>query len=142
MDNYNGQNTSERGFGMSNDNQAQQERTTSQKPGMLLPAPHGKLILTLGIISIPAVCCCNGTLGFLIAIIAIIFAVISKKEFNRNPDLYDESTFNRVKTGKTCAIIGLIFGILMLILTIIFIKLFAGSSIPGFGDGSWNQMGY
>ncbi len=142
MDNYNEQNTSERGFDMSSENHEQQERTATQKSGMLLPAPHGKLILTLGILSIPAICCCNGTIGIILAIIAIILSITSKREFNRNSDLYDASTFSRVKTGRTCAIIGLIAGIIMLVFAIILLNKFFGSGITGFTNGCWDQLGY
>ena len=69
--------------------------------------------------------------------------VKSKKEFTSNSDLYDENTFGKVNAGKTCAIIGLIVGILMFTIAIIVISvnLSDGASIID-SVGGWDQMGY
>ncbi|MBQ1654966.1 MAG: hypothetical protein II060_14390, partial [Bacteroidales bacterium] len=88
-------------------------------------------------------CCCSGILGIIFAIIAIILAVKSKKEFTRNSDLYDENTFGKVNAGKTCAIIGLVVGILMfaIAMIVISVSLSDGASLID-SVGGWNQMGY
>ncbi len=118
--------------------------TDGQNNGNLrMPAPNANLILAFGIVSIVTCCCCSGILGIIFAIIAIILAVKSKKEFTRNSDLYDENTFGKVNAGKTCAIIGLIVGILMFTIAIIVISvnLSDGASIID-SVGGWDQMGY
>ena len=118
--------------------------TDRQNRGNLrMPAPNANLILVFGIVSIVTCCCCSGILGIIFAIIAIILAVKSKKEFTRNSDLYDENTFGKVNAGKTCAIIGLIVGILMfaIAMIVISVSLSDGASLID-SVGGWNQMGY
>lgn len=118
--------------------------TDRQNRGNLrMPAPNANLILAFGIVSIVICCCCSGILGIIFAIIAIILAVKSKKEFTRNSDLYDENTFGKVNAGKTCAIIGLVVGILMfaIAMIVISVSLSDGASLID-SVGGWNQMGY
>ena len=127
--------------------------TDRQNRGNLrMPAPNANLILAFGIVSIVTCCCCSGILGIIFAIIAIILAVKSKKEFTRNSDLYDENTFGKVNAGKTCAIIGLIVGILIIglivgilmfaiAMIVISVSLSDGASLID-SVGGWNQMGY
>ena len=118
-------------------------KTNKPQGNLRMPAPHANLILAFGIVSIVTCCCCSGILGIIFAIIAIILAVNSKKEFNRNSDLYDEKTFGKVNAGKTCAIIGLIVGILMFAIAIIVISTsLSGASSIIDSVGGWNQMGY
>jgi len=119
-------------------------KTNKQNQGNLrLPAPNANLILAFGIVSIITCCCCSGILGIIFAIIAIILAVKSKKEFTRNSDLYDENTFGKVNAGKTCAIIGLVVGILMFVIAMVVIHfaLKDGSSIAG-AVSNWDGLGY
>ena len=141
---YNEQNqsTSEQsGFDYNENKQTQHPQNNSD--GLKLPAPHANLILSFGIISIVTCCCCSGILGIVFSIIAIILAVKSKKEFTCNSDLYNENTFGKVNAGKTCAIIGLILGILMFAIAMIVISLNLsdGASIMGL-EGSWDGLGY
>ena len=141
---YNEQNqfTSEQhGFDYNENHQAQQQPKNDR--GMKLPAPNANMILTFGIISIVTCCCCSGILGIIFAIIAIILSVKSKKEFTQNSDLYDENTFGKVNAGKTCAIIGLVCGILMFIIAIVVVNvsLQDGSSIVA-GSEIWDALGY
>ena len=119
-------------------------KTNMQNSGNLrMPAPNANLILAFGIVSIVTCCCCSGILGIIFAIIAIILAVKSKKEFTRNSDLYDENTFGKVNAGKTCAIIGLVVGILMFVIAMVVIHfaLKDGSSIAG-AVSNWDGLGY
>jgi ABC-type phosphate transport system permease subunit len=118
-------------------------KTNKPQGNLRMPAPNANLILAFGIVSIVTCCCCSGILGIIFAIIAIILAVKSKKEFTSNSDLYDENTFGKVNAGKTCAIIGLIVGILMFTIAIIVISvsLSDGASIID-SVGGWDQMGY
>ena len=118
-------------------------KTNNQQGNLRMSAPHANLILAFGIVSIVTCCCCSGILGIIFAIIAIILAVKSKKEFTLNSDLYDENTFGKVKSGKTCAIIGLILGILMfaIAMIVISVNLQDGASIMGM-EGSWDCLGY
>jgi hypothetical protein len=71
--------------------------------------PRGKQIATMacGIASI--VLACGYGVGFVPAIVALVFASQAKKV---------NDTSKMVKTGKICAIIGLILSIIMLIIYI------------------------
>ncbi|MBR5983650.1 MAG: hypothetical protein IK025_08035 [Bacteroidales bacterium] len=126
-----------------NTDEKQHTQIDSNKSGLKMNAPHANAVLTLGILSIVTCCCCNGIIGFIMSIIAIILAVKSKKEFNRNTNLYDEKSFGKVTAGKTCAIIGLIAGILMFTIAIIVVYLALDdvSGITGSVNG-WDGLGY
>ncbi len=108
-----------------------------------LPAPYSNAILTLGILSIITCCCCNGIIGIILSIIAIVLAAKSKREFNRNSDMYDERTMGKVNAGRTCAIIGLTVGILMFVIAILVIHFALDdvSSITSYANG-WDGLGY
>lgn len=118
-------------------------KTNKPQGNLRMPAPNANLILAFGIVSIVTCCCCSGILGIIFAIIAIILAVKSKKEFTLNSDLYDENTFGKVNAGKTCAIIGLVVGILMfaIAMIVISVSLSDGANLID-SVGGWNQMGY
>ena len=125
-----------RGFDMGDNNS--QTQTSCSRKDLKMPAPNGNLILTFGIISILTACCFT-VLAPIFGIIAIILAVKSKKEFNRNRDLYDENTLGKVDTGKTCAIIGLIAGIILIIVAIIIASNINSATVI---DTSWDRLGY
>jgi len=125
-----------RGFDMGDNNK--QTQTSCSRKELKLPAPNANLILIFGIISILTACCVT-VLAPIFGIIAIILAVKSKKEFNRNRDLYDENTFEKVETGKTCAIIGLIAGIILIIVTLIIVSNLNSVDVI---DISWDRLGY
>lgn len=72
--------------------------------------PNATAILILGILSI--IICCGGIIP---AIIALILASKAKSLYHSNPQNYTAQSFSNVKTGKICAIIGLILGILTFI---------------------------
>lgn len=106
-----------------------------------MPAPHANLILAFGIMSIITFCCCSGVLGIIFSIIAIILAQKSKREFTTNSDLYDENTFGKVSTGKTCAIIGLVLSIIVFIIAIVFMNTIDTNEFLSEYNG-WNRLGY
>jgi len=115
----------------------------TQKNEFNLPAPYSNAVLTLGILSIITCCCCNGIIGIILSIIAIVLAAKSKKEFNSNSDMYDERTLSKVNAGRTCAIIGLTVGILMFVIAILVIHFALDdvSSITSYANG-WDGLGY
>ena len=108
-----------------------------------LPAPYSNAVLTLGILSIITCCCCNGIIGIILSIIAIVLATKSKREFNLNSDMYDERTLSKVNAGRTCAIIGLTVGLLMFVIAILVVHLALDdvSSITSYANG-WDGLGY
>ena len=105
--------------------------------------PYSGLILTLGIVSILSICCTAGYLGVVLSIIALILAPRAKKTYFNDPDLYKESSYSNVKTGKICAIIGLILSAI----TIYYIRSHSYSipyEMPDINtlNGIWNQSNY
>ncbi len=82
------------------------------------PLPNATAILVLGILSI-VIC-------FITGIIALIMAKKEMALYESNPGMYSAASYNNVKTGRICAIIGLVLqgiGILCYILfAIIFVS--------------------
>ena len=78
--------------------------------------PNATATLVLGILSI-VVC-------FICGIVAL---VISNKDialYKANPELYTTSSYNNIKAGRICAIIGIALQVLGLIIYIIMIAFF------------------
>jgi M penetrans paralogue family 26 len=93
--------------------------------------PNASAVLVLGIISI-ALCWCYGIIGLTCGIIALILGGKSMKLYNANPGGYSTKSFNNMKAGRICAIIGTILSALMLVYAVIYIVILgtAVSSMP------------
>jgi uncharacterized protein YacL len=76
-----------------------------------IPLPNSTAILVLGILSI-VVCC---FFGIIMGIIALVLASKGKALYDANPNLYTESSFSNMKTGRICAIIGLVLSAMVTI---------------------------
>ena len=58
-----------------------------------------------------------GLFGIILNIIALVMGANAVTLYNQNPGYYTEASFRKVKTGRTCAIIGLsLFGLGIVIL--------------------------
>ena len=64
------------------------------------PLPNATVILVLGILSI-VICLITG-------IIALIMAKKEMALYEANPGMYSAASYNNVKTGRICAIIGIV----------------------------------
>ena len=93
--------------------------------------PNSTLILVLGIISIVGCCASYGIVGFICGVISLFLASSSNKLYYANPEKYTESSFKNINTGKTCAWIGLIPSIILIIVGIIFITTVGLAGIVG-----------
>ena len=72
------------------------------------PLPNATAVLVLGILSI-VVC-------FICGIIALSMYAADKRLYQQNPDLYTSSSYELLRAGRICAIIGLcFFGVLILV---------------------------
>jgi hypothetical protein len=98
------------------------------------PLPNATAILVLGILSI-VICC---IFGIVMGIIALILASKAKQLYEANPGMYTESSFNNMKAGRICAIIGLILSALVTLYYIIVFVIFgtAFSLVP------WEMIEY
>ncbi len=84
--------------------------------------PNSNTILILGILSI--VFCWWHLVSFIGIVLGIITLVLSKKEialYYALPQRFTISSLNNVKTGRTCAIIGLIISIVVFLLVTLFL---------------------
>ncbi|HNS16621.1 MAG TPA: CCC motif membrane protein [Bacteroidales bacterium] len=71
--------------------------------------PNSTAVLIMGILSI--IVCCG--LGLVLSIIALVMASKGKRLYEANPGKYAEGSYNNMKAGKICAIIGLIINLLV-----------------------------
>ena len=100
-----------------------------------IPIPNSTAVLVLGIISI-ALCWCYGVVALTCGIIGIVLANKGKALYDANPTAYTLSSFNNLKGGKICSIIGLSLGALYLIFVVVYLVILgtAFSMIP------WQNM--
>ena len=72
------------------------------------PLPNATAVLVLGILSI--VMC---FVGVILGIIAVVLANKDLKLYNASPEVYSPGSYNNLKAGRICAIIGLILNALL-----------------------------
>jgi hypothetical protein len=89
--------------------------------------PNAVAVLVLGIISIPT-CFCYGIVGLACGIIALVLANKDLALYKANPQEFEVSSFNNLKAGRVCAIIGLSLSALYLIYVIVVLA-FLGTAL-------------
>ena len=95
--------------------------------GMQKDLPNAVAILILGIVSI-VTCWCYGVIGLGCGIAALVMASKAMREYNGNPGIYTRQSFNNMKAGRICGIIGTILSGLYLLYFIVII-IFFGSAL-------------
>lgn len=110
-------------------NPYQQQPQGNFNTGMQPQLPNATVIMVLGILSIITACCCYGVPGLVMGIIALVMANKAKSLYNSNPSMYTPASYNNVKVGRICAIIGIILGILILIFYIGYIGYYGWDTI-------------
>ena len=98
--------------------------TSAFGPQMQQPLPNASAVLALGIISFIG-CCCYGLPGAICAVIALVLYGKDNQLYMANPDLYTAASYSNLRTGRICAIIGLIPSIICL-LAVIFLMIIGG----------------
>lgn len=78
--------------------------------------PNATAALVLGILSI-VIC-------FICGIIALVISNKDLAMYRANPELYSTASYNNIKAGRICAIIGIALQVVGLIVYIIFIAFF------------------
>jgi hypothetical protein len=91
----------------------------NQNFGGQVALPNATAILVLGIISI-ALCWCVGIVGLAAGIIALVMAGKAKALYDAAPETYTVSSFNNMKAGRICAIIGTILSSIYVIYVIVY----------------------
>lgn len=87
-------------------------------PGGQLDLPNASTVLVLGILSILAAFC-YGIPGIIMGIIAASLSGTPKSLYENNPGGYTASSYNNLKAGRVCGIIGLSLGGLFLLIILI-----------------------
>lgn len=76
-------------------------------------------ILVLGILSI-VTCWCYGIVGIVLGIIALVQSKKANEEYRSDPGRFSVSSYNNMKAGRVCAIIGLIISSCYFLLIILY----------------------
>jgi hypothetical protein len=106
------------------------EQTNNITPGGMPPVqqmpalPNATAVLVLGILSIVPGCFCYGLVGIILGIIALSLSSKAGELYKQNPSAYSLSSYNNMKAGKVCAIIGLALSALYLIIIIFYIAMY------------------
>lgn len=109
----------------------QQPNQFMQQPS---PLPNATAVLVLGILSI-VFCWCYGLIGIILGIIALYLSGKDRRLYDANPAAYSLSSFNNLKAGRICGIIGLALSSLYILFIIIYFVFIGAmfSSLP-WGD--------
>ncbi len=88
--------------------------------------PSAGLIQVFGILSVILVL---GLIGYIFGWIALSMGNSAIRTYNANPNAYTPSSFSKVKSGRTCALVGVIIysAILAIILIVIAILVIGGN---------------
>jgi hypothetical protein len=93
--------------------------------------PNSTGVLVLGIISI-VTCWLYGILGLILGIVALAMSGSGKKAYAENPSQYTQASYNNLKAGRICAIIGVSLSALFMVYVIIVLA-FVGAALGSFG---------
>jgi hypothetical protein len=85
--------------------------------GGQMDVPNATAVLVLGICSI-VTCFCWGIVGLACGIIALVLAGKGSAAYSTNPSAYKPQSFNVLKAGRICAIIGTVLSGIYAILTV------------------------
>ncbi len=96
----------------------EQKNVKQPYPVEKIPLPNATAVLVLGISSI-VLCWCQGIVGLIIAIIALVLANRDLVLYDTQPEKYTENSYNNLKTGRTVAIVGLVLAAVFLFMLII-----------------------
>ena len=116
-------------------NQAPQQNQNFNQQFSQIPLPNSAAVLVLGIISI-ALCWCYGFVSLTCGIIALVLANKAIQVYKTNSNMYTLSSYNNVKAGRVCAIIGLCLAALTVIYVIV-VFAFIGAA---FSAMPWDMM--
>ncbi|MBL7810864.1 MAG: hypothetical protein JNL57_01455 [Bacteroidetes bacterium] len=86
------------------------------------PLPNATAVLVLGILSIVG-CFCYGIIGVILGIIAMVLASKDMQAYKLNPGIYSAGSYNNMKAGRICAIIGVCLGALYIIVLIAYLAI-------------------
>ena len=92
-------------------------------PNPQIPLPNATPVLVLGIISLVG-CFCYGIVGLICSIICLVLAKKDMKLYRDNAGAYTEGSFNNLKAGRVCGIVGLCLSAIYFLIILIYIIIF------------------
>jgi len=97
--------------------------------------PNSTAVLVMGIISLVfSVIWCywiGSTVAVVLGIISLVLTKGCQKQYDENQSLYTQASYNNMKAGKVCAIIGLILGALAVV-TLLFVIILGATLFSSF----------
>ena len=96
-----------------------------------MDVPNATGVLVLGIVAL-VVWFCYGIPGIICAIISLVMSKKGKEDYLANPGMYKESSYNNLKAGRVCAIIGLCLGCLWILYIIVVLVLIGAGGLAAF----------
>ncbi len=100
--------------------------------------PNATASLVLGIISIVGALC-YGIIGVICGIIGLVLANKDRKLYQATPELYSSASYSTLNAGRTCSIIGLILGGLVVLIMIFYFIFFGALFMEAFRSGNFNN---
>ncbi len=126
----------ETNFSNQNPQQGQNVNQQFNNQFVQMSVPNSAAVLVLGILSI-VLCFCYGLIGMVLGIIALVLASKGNALYKANPGAYSLSSYNNLKAGKICGIIGVVLSSLYLIFIVIYIVILGAA----FAAMPWDMMG-
>ncbi|MBK8608673.1 MAG: hypothetical protein IPL84_01620 [Chitinophagaceae bacterium] len=113
----------------------------NDQPNLITPnqpanLPNATAALVLGIISI-VLAFCYGFFGVVCGIIGLVLANKDRKAYQAAPDLYSPASYSTSNAGRTCSIIGLVIGGLILLVMIFYFIFFGALFMEAFRSGGF-----
>ena len=81
--------------------------------------PNSTTVLVLGILSIVLSCWYFSIIGVILSIIALVLSGKDLTRYYSNPNQFTLSSFNNLKSGRVCAIIGLTVAVIFFIFMVL-----------------------
>jgi len=80
--------------------------------------PESTAVLVLGILSIVGAFC-YGIIGLILGIIAVAMAIKPERLYKAEPGRYTASSYNNMRAGKICGIVGICLSAILLLVFVI-----------------------
>lgn len=100
--------------------------TTTQQKSL----PNSTLTLVMGISSVVSVCCCYYAFGLVGIALGIVALINYKKDmvlYTSNPEEYTLSSYNNLKVGRICGIVGLVLSSISAFFLLIYVVFMGGA---------------
>jgi hypothetical protein len=99
-----------------NQSDDQFQPTNSQdNHGVKVELPNATATLVLGILSI-VFCFCYGIIGLILGIVALAISSGSMELYHENPHHFTVASYNNLKAGRICSIIGVSISALFILI--------------------------